>query len=361
MTSIAQAPRALRISRRFFWLLALGFLLVVHLALRGANADRDAHAYLDWYRRLADVPFDEVQARWSWYPAVVAPYVYEWAFTLLGWVLRAQEASAAMFFGVVAAISIGLKVGPLRRHCPTPVLALLWYVSSSYLLLEMNAMRAGIAAGFLLLAVGAMLERKHWLFLLLVALSVSFHVSAAIGLLFPLIRSERLSPRVMALLLAASIPLGYMNAATWLHHVGDVIPKVQEYLDLLAYEGKYEDINRFNTLSVVRVAISGVLLWNFRKLSGNPATAFGIRSFVVAQATYFAFASVPVVGSRVSQLMAVLEVLAVPAITLLRPRLFWLATFLSICALQLYILSVHFQLADFFYFVGEPRVTDVDP
>lgn len=334
-------------------------LLVLHLALRGSSADLDSFEYLRWYSEISKLSsgqfFNELD---GWYFNAIFPQSFEWGFALLAWTLGASGASEGIFLGVVAAISLGLKYRPLLRYCPSPFLGLLWYVSWYYILLEMNAVRAGIAAGFLLTAVAAMLEKRWRRFFLCVFLASSFHTSALIGLLFPFLLSERLGRKSLITLLAVSIAVGYVSLGDIVGFSGNLIPKLTEYADLLTLFGVYEEINRFNAIALVRIALALVLIWKLSTFAERSTTlAVGIRAYVLCQAMYYAFASFPIVGSRISQLMGVLDVLVVPAIAvLLRPRLLWLPFYLLICAIQFYALSLHFQLADFFYFVGEPRV-----
>ena len=343
---------------RSFALIALMIALIAHLAFRGSTADLDAPAYIDWYWHVAKVTREDFFDELSWYSTSVPPHMYEWGFALFGWMLASMGAPQEVFFGSVAALSLGLKVRPLLKYSPIPLLGLLWYVSFSYILLEMNAIRAGVAAGFLLLAAVEAMERRWSRYAALLFLACSFHVSALVGLLIPALRSEKLTRNTLFLLVAASIPIGYLNSIEAMRLIGAFVPKIGEYVELLVFAGVYEEINRFNTLSLTRLGLSLVLLWKFPSLAPRSIPlAMGIRAFVLSQSIYFAFASFPVVGGRFSQLLGVLDILAVPAlVAIVRPRLISGALFICLCAAQLYILSIHFQLADFFYFIGEPRV-----
>lgn len=335
-----------------FAIVSLLSLLTLHLALRGITADLDAPAYLHWYWRVGSLNQEQFfNDLVNWYSLAVPPHVFEWGFALFGWALASLGASEAMFFGTAAALSLGLKVKPLLKYCPAPLLGLLWYLSWYFILMEMNAIRAGIAAGFLLMATAAMLDR-HWLrFSIHVFLATSFHISAAIGLFFPFLLWN-INRLWLSLILVASIGIGYVNLVPLFSYVD--IPKVEEYATLLTMTGAYEEINRFNIISLIRLAIAAILIWKLPTF--KTAQSVGVRAYVVSLAIYYAFASFPAFGGRISQLLGVLDILVVPAIALMKPRMFWLPLFLLICALQFYALSIHFQLADFFYFIGEPRV-----
>lgn len=337
-------------------------LLVVHLAFRGETADLDSLAYLHWYWHVGKLTseqfFSELDGS-SWYLTLVQPHVFEWGFSLWGWTLAKLGASEAMFLGATAALSLGLKVRPLLRYCPSPALGLAWYVSWYYILMEMNAIRAGVAAGFLLAAIAAMIERRWWRYLLYVFLACSFHLSALVGLLFPMLAWKKLGRKALLAVLVISFPLGYIELVTVFGFLEPWLPKVEEYKTLLTVLGSYSDLNRYNTISLTRVALALVLIWKLPELGRSMALAIGIRAYVISQALYYALASFPIFGSRLSQLVGVLDILAVPAIaTMLKPRWFWLPLYLAICVVQFYALALHFRLADFFYFVGEPRVVN---
>src|SRR5205823_5996656 len=76
---------------------------------------------------------------------------FEIGFVALSYLLSRLSRELAWYFFAICFISLSLKAAAVARLSIAPSLSALWYFSWYYMLLEMNAARAGIAAAILLL------------------------------------------------------------------------------------------------------------------------------------------------------------------------------------------------------------------
>ena len=331
----------------------LGVVLIVHATFRGRYADLDAFAYIEWYDAVRRLD-------WSGFVAAVGdgiyfasdqPYRFEIGFGALAYVCATAGLGTTGFFFVCALLSLAPKVHAFIRYSHAPLASFAWYGSWYYLLLEMNAIRAGIAAGILLMGLRHLLVPNLARFLPYVIVASTFHVSAVVGLaLF----AARLAPARGALMLAI-VGAGLVGSVSPVVEL--VAPlarfsgKLDEYLTLLTEGQAHTTINPFNVITLSRLAMLAALAYALSRTRWRPVELIGLWAMTLSLALYFAFASFPIVAGRLSELVAVFQVFAAGALLRLFtpaivPRLFFAALLLA----QFWAVTFRSRLVDVFYF-----------
>lgn len=335
----------------------VGVALTMHATFRGQYADLDAFAYVDWYQAMRGIEWaDFVRgATAGIYFQGDAPYRFEVGFAALAFACAAFGLGTQGFFFVCAVLSIWPKIFTLLRYSHAPLAAFAWYASWQYILLEMNAIRAGIAAAILMMGLRHVLDGKLLRFLPYVAVGCLFHLSAISGLLVFAARFGRPDWRLLAGVVVASIVLSFVPLLPVLSPLAVFSSKIQEYLTLLTQGDAYTSINVFNALSLARLLLFGGLVFALTRTSWSKLEVFGLWCMAITLSLYFALASFPVMAGRLSEFVSVFQILCVSA--LLRaftptflPRLFLLLLLL----VQFWAVTYHSGLADFFYFLDMP-------
>jgi EpsG family len=341
-------------------------LMILHAALRGLQSDLDASIYAAWYTELGTLTaqdfFDRLrESGWIFQAREQVIARFEWGFSLLSWWLASSGLPVGGYFAVIAALSLLPKAYVALRFTPYPLLSMLWYASYCYLLLEMNAMRAGLAAALMLLAVLAMLQRRWLAWLLLLLIASTFHTAALVGLLLPVAGVLARRPWVLGGLVLASIGLSVVDVTAALGVLGGAFEKIADYK--AAFDAGFGDVaylrlNPVNTSSLAFMAITAMFCYS--AFAAPVDKALLDRKAAVILLTplmaLFAFSSFPIVGGRLSELLCVYQMLFVTWLVDRYPSLsLGRAVLVVTMALQFSIQQLLTLHVDALYFLGAPR------
>ena len=349
----------------------IGLLLVVHAGLRGVSADLDAFAYSDWYVAVArmDWPQFAAGASHGLYFDGVDPWRFEVGFALLAYLCTRAGLGVEGFFIACAALSLAPKILAFVRYSPSPVAALMWYASSYYLLLEMNAVRAGLAVAILMLGMRHLVVPRLAGFLPYVTIACLFHVSAIVALLLYAASLLRPRERLLALVVGIASLLPAVQLFASLDAIGPRIlelpregllaplsvisPKIEEYLELLREGVAHATINPFNVITLARLCLLAALLYALPRIVWTAVERVGLYALALSLALYFAFTSFPVVAGRISEVVAVFQVFVVSALfRSYTPSAIPRAAFAVLVAAQFWAVTFYSRLVDVFYFTS---------
>lgn len=279
---------------------SIGVLLVLTSAFRGDSVDNDYKAYLFMYNQIVDGITIMTEPTFVWIVHLTA---------ILG--------NPILLFVIYAIIGVSLKLIAIRTLTELWYLSLVVYISNFYILHEMTQIRAGVAAGLLLLCIKPIYERDWKRFLLFSVVAFLFHASAII--ILPLWILGCKNPR--KLLLALSIPFAYLVYFSKINLVGVIpIPGVEEKILMyqriqeLGKEG-FMEINVFNKVFLIKVLIFYLLLWKYEVIMQyNKYCVIFMKIFCISLLSFPVFAVMPVIGFRVSELLGVVEIVLFPFI-----------------------------------------------
>lgn len=356
------AAGATPIWRTVAYLLAL--LLILHASFRGLYADLDSVIYTTWYQELSVIDPQEFFVRlfssgWTFAARDDSLARFEWGFSVLGWLTGVTGAPVVVFYFVVACLSIVPKAYLATKYTRHPVTCMIWYASFCYLLLEMNAMRAGIAAALMLLALEPLFQRRYGRYVLLIVLAAAFHVSSLIALLLPLYLRWR--PTRVSVLVALGVTLGlsFVDITVLLGLLGGVFEKLAEYK--AAFDSGFGDV-AYLRLNPLNLSSIGFLIMGLLWLAVLPRAALNQGRqgqaailFLLPMLALFSLASFPIVAGRMSEMLCIYQLLAVAYLIDAMPEgMLGRTLLLSVAGLQFYIQNFRTFNVDFFYFVGVP-------
>ena len=303
---------------------AFGFALFLTAALRPESSVADYSAYLDMYHNAV------ASGR--------ANLIVEPTFSLISiWVDR-LFGHPVFLFVIYAALGVSLKMTAIKRLSEFWFLSLVLYFSTYFMLHEMVQIRAGVAAGFILMAIKPLYERKLGSFLLLAACAIMFHYSALAALpLWFLPRHRRYN-----LFLWGIIPLGYIIYFADVNLINLVIPipaiqaRLQGNIDAQA-SGVFESVSVFGPAQLIRTALYYVLLFYHSTIVRHNRYAT-LLLYIYAVGIFItpAFGMVPVVSVRLSDLFVIVEPVLVPMLLyVMKPRVWARASVVTVALCHL--------------------------
>lgn len=350
----------------------LTVLLIIHAGFRGVYADLDSAIYTTWYRELATIEPANFITRlfssgWIFSAREDSLVRFEWGFTLLGWILSIGHMPIELFYLLIACLSLLPKAYMAGKYSNYPVTSMIWYSSFCYLLLEMNAIRAGIAAAIMVLSLESLSRRRYRRYFTLIVVASTFHISALIALFFPFYFRWRPSKFSLYAGLGCAFVLSFLNITFFFGLLEGVSVKIAEYktaFDQGVGDVAYLRLNIFN-LSTIGFLFIGVL-WIFMLPPSTSSLLAGRKVkeaavYLLPVFVLFSLASFPIVAGRMSEMLSAYQFLVVGSfIALFRLRIIGRIFLLVIAGLQFYIQNYRTVNVDFFYFIGYPKQEMLD-
>jgi hypothetical protein len=253
----------------------------------------------------------------------------EISFVAIAWFVRTLLCDNVLFlFLIYALLGVAIKLTAIKQLSTFCMFSLLVYISNCYIYHELTTIRAGVAAGFLLLCIDPIYTRDWKKFLLFSFLAILFHYSALVILPLWFLKQERINTIVYASL----IPVAYIIYFLNINIAGAIVPLIPiEHIQakFSAYQlkqqmeiGSFDTINVFNRVFLVQCLIYYLLLFkNEWILSQNKYACLIIKIQGVALASFLLLARMPVFAWRVSQLIGIVEIISIPLlIYVIKPR-----------------------------------------
>ena len=220
-----------------------GVILFIIAGFRNSHVDKDYIGYLNYFKMIIES---------NWLKSRIEP-----SFVLICKFLGYFTHNGAYLFVIYAFLGVTLNLLAIKRLTHFWILSVLIYYCNFFLLHEMTQIRAGVAAGFFLLSIIPMVERKLPQFLIYASLAFFFHYSSII--LFPLyfLNSQKINKSLYGLL----IPVGYLlyflgiNLFSFISliPIGLIQLKYQSYLALSILDSK---VNIYNYVFLSRCLLA---------------------------------------------------------------------------------------------------------
>lgn len=229
-------------------------------------------------------------------------------------------------FFTVAVFSIFIKLKAVNCISLSVYGSLCVYISNFFIIHEMIQIRAAIASGLVLWAIKYAVERKGLKFMCICALALTFHQTALIFLPLWYIVKVRANRYV----LLSVIPLCYLLyfAGFSLGHLAANIPNEDLQHLWKAYELEMEkgigtEINLFNILMLIRIAICSFLIFNIDLVRNKfPDAESWIAVYISSLMIFILMSDVPVMAFRLSEMFQIVEIIIFPLlIYTFRPKM----------------------------------------
>jgi hypothetical protein len=235
-------------------------------------------------------------------------------------------------FIIYALLGVSLILYAIKKNSSFPLLSLIVYSCSYFILQEMTQIRVGVAAAIFLLAIPDIVNRNLKSFLIKTALATLFHYSAIIMLFTYLLGSKTYTNKTYTKLFYLFLPIigilfSIFNAGKFF--LAPIISFLPEFLSYkinvyrnLSQMGLFNRIKVFDILYLELFIIYYFAIINKNKFK-KETDVLQFKILGWAFFIFYFFSLFPVVAVRISQFLGIVSILALPSlISIVREKFF---------------------------------------
>lgn len=278
-----------------FWLIVL---LLIAIAGFSGNISRDHESYISSYYLVINGKLK----------------ISDISFKIISLLVDKLFHKPLFLFIIYAILGVTLKAIAIKRLSEFWFFSILIYFSFYFFLHELTQIRAGVASAFILMSIPYIYEKNPKKFFLYAGAAAVFHFSALVLLPFYFLKRDKIHTWYFFL-----IPFGYL-----LHFLNVNLSSLIQLINIDIINYKYvlythnvenQKINIFNVLMISRYILCGLFLWKWKLLrEKNPYSVILIKFYIIAGFIFIAFADIPGVAFRVSELLEIVEIILIPYI-----------------------------------------------
>lgn len=239
-----------------------------------------------------------------------------------------------------ALLSVSLMTKSITKLTSFPLYSMLFFFSSFFFLHTMTQIRGAVAAGFILLSIPEIVSRDHRKFTLYLLLGLFFHYSAIVVLPFYFISNKTLNKTFYLSAIGVAILLALFEFTPFdiilKYDLGVYTEKIKAYNEGQKWE-QYE-MNLFNFATLFQLLITVVFIFMAEHMKKNKYVIMLTKMSAVGLILFFTLSAIPILASRISDMLSVVLVVLIPYLLLLiKPKA--LAEFIIISISVLYLLN----------------------
>jgi hypothetical protein len=271
-------------------------------AFKPAESSQDYVFYVQYYNNIREISFTFLEP----------------TYFVISEVSRIIFDGPIGVFIIYSILGVTLKGLAFIKLSKYYLISMILYCGSFFLLHEMTQIRVGVAAGIFLLSIPSIVERKPWHFIGFLAIGILFHYSLMIFAFVYFLDPKKLNPKIYltVVFVAFAAALVGFNLASFfqLIRLGFITDKLNAYKVLLD-EGINSDIKLINPLLFLRIIVLAFFAMNWKILQErNVYSVILIKIYAFSIFFFIAFADLPVLAGRTSQLFGIVEIVLVPFI-----------------------------------------------
>lgn len=289
------------------FLIFIGFIFAVLVALRPIGFDRDSLVYLRLFNTLTN--------------GGVVTSLSVISSTDIGFVLIAALAN---FFNtgfrgllfIYSLLAFSLKIYAIAKQAIYPYLSFFIYVTAFMLLHEVTQIRVAVSIGFFLLALPDLFKKKYFVYIIKIIPAILFHYSAFFLLLLPLIASVRVNhvcyglfPIILLFLTELGVSLFIFFKTTISLLPSFLLNKINIYLTLLS--DNYEKVNPYS-FAHVSMFLLYYFLFYANKYLASDYDRFLVKILFYGICSFYLFSFLPVFAVRISGYLSTVLIILLP-------------------------------------------------
>jgi hypothetical protein len=296
-----------KVQKESYWTCIV--MLMIMAGFRPGDCCNDYAIYVDYYENVSGIPFSFLEPTY-FVIAKISSLVFH---------------SPIGVFIIYSIIGTGLKGIAFLRLSKYYSISLILYFCSFFLLHEMTQIRVGVASAILLLSIPCIRDRNWKGFLGYLVVGTLFHYSFIVFGFCYFLNSKRINAPLVLGGIAGTYAavLAGLNATRIFEfvHLGFISDKIETYKMLLE-QGMFGGIMLLNPLLLLRFTVLSFMVWNHDILmQKNRYAILLIKIYALSIFFFIAFADLPVLAGRISQLFGIVEVVLVPlVIYILNPK-----------------------------------------
>ena len=284
------------------------FLLLLFLIfVRPLNWGADALVYTDMYEQITSGN----------------KLNQEFTFIIISKIVYFLGDSVKLLFFIYGLCSLSFKLNSIRKYAYYPYVTFLFYFSTWFILHDMYQVRVGVSIAFFYFSIYFLQKKKSMSYLLCACVATAFHTQAALLFCFILIPKKKINIYSVAGLLFIVI-FSYVlyflkidifkNSIVFLRQLK--IPRIHQvmyYYDI-ATSGVIDlgKINAFSPIVLVRLMLSLILLFQYKRLNLVDWYPVLIRILVLSFALRMILYPIPVLGMRIYEFFTCIDIFLFP-------------------------------------------------
>lgn len=290
---------------------ALMAVLILFAGLRAPGIDRDYKNYQYYYSIIPEIQYLILDPKTYFDAASIEP-----TFMILASITKLFIYNGLPFLiFIYALISISLKTESILKISDHPLLTLLLYFSTIFLLQDMTQIRVGIALGFAFLSIVASKERKLIKYAIFIIIGIFFHYSVIFFAPIYFFNSKKINkPLYLSFIIIPIIlyftkfnPLEILQSFDFglFSNKLDAYVKMQKWLK--------EEMNMFNFSIIIQIMLAFIFIYYADK-SENKYTIILTKIFCIGIGVFYIFSFSPVIAFRSSELLTSVQIFLLPTI-----------------------------------------------
>ncbi len=229
------------------------------------------------------------------------------------------NSSVSAFFLIFAILGISIKFFAFTKISPIPLLSLVLYLFSYFLLHDYTQIRAGVASGIFLLGLQDLSEGKRYQYFKKVIWACLFHWTALVMIpIYFIVKRFSLNFFVLLPFIGIFVFLSRINFEQY------IIAAISDYPALALYytshSGHNSTINIFNLINVgflaIFIGIYSIIYFLKEEFSSLEIDLFKVFSLSIFSFYFFAILNKPVVAFRIFEFLNISLLLLIPYVVL---------------------------------------------
>lgn len=254
-----------------------------------------------------------------------------------------------LFFAIAGVL---LNIVAIKRLSPMCFLPLLIYISNFYMVHELTQIRAGVAIGIFMFAIKPISKGEKIVPFVLILIATLFHYSA-MALLPAVFLGNKDFGAISKWVWASIVPICLIVYIKDIDVLGSLpIPFVSQKVEaykLMSEYGSTDKANIINPFTLFRMMVFLYLLYFTNTVKNYvPYVNLIVRMLGCSILIYCFFSSVKVIGTRLSELYSIMEIIAYPCVIYtIRPKYVGIIGVLMVACVYVYFNLFQWQLFTF--------------
>lgn len=295
-----------------------GTILIIFAGLRGIGVDNDYQAYVNFFDQTPKINHLFTNSSTSFLKLKIEPTMI----LMISAVKSISSNGIPLIIFLYALFSVTLKLKAITKITDYILPSVLIYFSTTFLLHDMTQIRAGLAAGFLLLSIPEILQKNATKYYMYIFIAVLFHYSAIVFAPFYFFNTKKINKTIYVLLLVTPIILSilhYQPINLLLNFdLGIYSTKIKNYV--IGQSWLKFKINLFNFAILSQILISVFFIF-FCEKTKNKYTVILTKINCFGIVFFYLLSDIPVLAFRISEIFGIVQIILIPFIIyIIKPK-----------------------------------------
>lgn len=234
----------------------------------------------------------------------------EFGFTLLINIVRIFTKNFNVFCIIIAILSLGTKLRIFSRYKYSFAAAFIFYLRF-FVLLELNTVRQGLAAAFLIIALMYLLKDNNKMYTIMVLIATTFHVSSICFLVLLLLKKRQASFKNVIIFITVALLFRISLMPTVIkfgqRYLRVILSSTNLFVSSLGYVVNNQNISEVNVISIARIIIPVFLLYYLRGKKPDDNMNILFNTYLIGGLLNIAFWGFDTLGFRLASVFYIAE------------------------------------------------------